>query len=239
MTAAADPATLRFPTMTPTGPGCTARISARTMPQPSGSGAKSSAPGNSTTIPTCGLRWAFESPTCSPAVHLTARRIPDAIRAHVIECDKVCVSCGAPGEEIDHMDGDSNDPGNLQFLCGSCHDAKTSSRMVPATAEQEAIVVELVSTRVTPDTPALLCDDETFWEDAQRKLLRERKARLQDAGAEHDSSDVIRRDIAARSHHRSTPGWLVDNDDFSARGLDDDSGFGEDSYFFRAVHRDD
>lgn len=54
----------------------------------------------------------------------TARRIPPATRVLVIERDRVCVQCGKPGEEIDHINGDSSDPGNLQLLCGDCHRAK-------------------------------------------------------------------------------------------------------------------
>ncbi|MGM9473170.1 HNH endonuclease [Pseudarthrobacter sp. YS3] len=51
-------------------------------------------------------------------------------RELVIERDgHACVSCSAAGPfEVDHIiryvDGGSNDPGNLQTLCGPCHRIK-------------------------------------------------------------------------------------------------------------------
>jgi hypothetical protein len=172
-----------------------------------------------------------------------ARRIPSATRALVIERDKVCVNCGRPGEEIDHIDGDSNDPGNLQFLCTDCHHTKTQSHMVPASSEQIALIDAIEKTRVMPPEPAQLCDDETFWSGIHRQLARERIARLRGTepgnGARGLSSEEILNDIAARAHLRPGFSGAYDDDDYEARGEDDDSGYGEDSYFARAMGKED
>lgn len=109
--------------------------------------------------------------------HAMARRIPAAVRALVLERDKVCVLCGCAGKEIDHIDGDSNDPENLQLLCSPCHYQKTSSHFVRATPEQEAWIDGLEQERVRPEAPALLCDDPD-WKIIEPQLRRERVARL-------------------------------------------------------------
>ncbi|GAA4033469.1 hypothetical protein GCM10023063_16410 [Arthrobacter methylotrophus] len=169
-----------------------------------------------------------------------ARTIPADVRTLVISRDKVCVQCGGPGEEIDHIEGDSSDPGNLQLLCADCHHAKTARHFVPATEEQSAFVDGLEQERVMPDEPAQLCDDDEFWQQVERILRPERINRIRHAAAGYamDSSAEIIAQI--RDGKGSRPG--IDDsldDDHSARGLDDDSGYGEDSYFARAMARDD
>lgn len=95
-----------------------------------------------------------------------------------------------------------------------------------------------------PHEPAQLCDDETFWEYIHHQLARERTARLRGTepryGMQGKSSEELLRDIAASSNLRPRFGdGGGDDDDFEARGEDDDSGYGEDSYFARAVGKDD
>jgi hypothetical protein len=108
----------------------------------------------------------------------TARQIPLDVRALVIERDRVCVKCGGPGEEIDHIDGDSSDPRNLQLLCKNCHHAKTDEHLVPASQEQSDQIFALLVLRVIPETPTQLCDDEDSWQTAERRLRSERIARV-------------------------------------------------------------
>lgn len=105
------------------------------------------------------------------------RTIPPETRALVIERDRVCVRCGRPGAEIDHIDGSSNDPGNLQLLCVDCHHAKTDANLVPASPDQSALIAAIYLERVVPDQPALLCDSDD-WATVERTLRAERRARL-------------------------------------------------------------
>lgn len=122
-----------------------------------------------------------------------ARTIPAGVRAFVFGRDEVCVQCGGPGQEIDHIDGHSNDPANLQLLCTDCHHAKTASHFVPASEEQKAFVDRLEQERVLPDEPSRLCDDETFWQPAERILRPERINRIRHVAAGYavDSSVAI------------------------------------------------
>jgi 5-methylcytosine-specific restriction endonuclease McrA len=104
----------------------------------------------------------------------------DAIRARD---NGLCQKCGEPadpGGEIDHIEGDSSDLGNLQLLCLTCHHAKTWERMRPATDEQRQMVAQLERERVLPDQPVLLCDDEVRWRDEWRRLREERRGRLEE-----------------------------------------------------------
>jgi hypothetical protein len=71
----------------------------------------------------------------------TARRLPPELRDAIGQRDGgICRECGAPGSDIDHIDGSSADPENLQLLCRECHNAKTQRSMVVA----EMAVVEAV-----------------------------------------------------------------------------------------------
>lgn len=58
--------------------------------------------------------------------HERARRLSPETRAFVRDRDGgLCVMCGQPGVEIDHIDGDAGNPANLQLLCRPCHGDKT------------------------------------------------------------------------------------------------------------------
>ncbi len=75
---------------------------------------------------------------------------------------------------------DSPDPDNLQLLCKDCHHAKTNERMRPATDEQKELIAALVVTRVEPEVPALLADDEVRWKAEWSSLKKARRERLLD-----------------------------------------------------------
>ena len=110
-----------------------------------------------------------------------ARRLSGAIRNEIWERDGgVCRHCGKPGAEIDHLVGDSPDLDNLQLLCKDCHHIKTNERMRPATEEQQKIIKTLFASRVQPETPALLADDEVRWQKEWAGLKKVRRERLLD-----------------------------------------------------------
>jgi 5-methylcytosine-specific restriction endonuclease McrA len=58
-----------------------------------------------------------------------AARITAAQIRAVRERDQACVTCGAPGTDIDHItpvsEGGQTEMGNLQLLCHSCHVEKS------------------------------------------------------------------------------------------------------------------
>lgn len=135
-----------------------------------------------------------------------ARRIPAAVRALVMERDKVCVSCGCAGKKIDHVDGDSSEPENLQLLCTFCHYQKTSSHFVPATPEQEAWADALERDRVRPDIPTQLCDDAD-WKIIEPQLRRERLARLRDTEPTYGKLGLHSAEL--RAGYRTTADRLI------------------------------
>ena len=106
-----------------------------------------------------------------------SRTIPPKVRDFVKARDKVCVTCGEPGKEIDHISGSSNDPDNLQFLCKRCHHDKTDSRLIPASAEADKMIRFVELTRIRPEVPRQLCDDPS-WATVERKLKSERRLEL-------------------------------------------------------------
>jgi hypothetical protein len=165
-----------------------------------------------------------------------ARRLPRATRSEVWERDEgLCRSCGALGVEIDHIDGDSPALTNLQLLCEDCHDVKTHERMRPTSAGEQAAIALLERERVTPDVPVLLCDDQEEWENVERQLRAARRQRLLD---ELEESGYDLNDFRGATRVEMLDA-ISDDDDLSALGLDDDSGFGEDSYFAHVMAKDD
>ncbi|GIH02915.1 hypothetical protein Rhe02_09820 [Rhizocola hellebori] len=168
------------------------------------------------------------------------RHLSDEIRQQVWARDEGrCRGCGNPGEEIDHIHGDSADLANLQLLCAPCHHRKTEQRMVPAGAEQKSYIAALQRSRVAPQSPLLLCDDHERWSTIERTLRKERREGLLAQLAEYGFK---RADFASYSWSDMWDEVLDENydeDDFEAHGIDDDSGFGPDSYFARAMAKDD
>lgn len=58
----------------------------------------------------------------------TARRLTPEQRDEVWKrFGGMCAECGKPGDEIDHINGSSSNPKNLQLLCRKCHQGKTES----------------------------------------------------------------------------------------------------------------
>jgi 5-methylcytosine-specific restriction endonuclease McrA len=142
------------------------------------------------------------------------RSLPRAVRLAVIERDQGrCRLCGAPGEEVDHIDGSSPALNNLRLLCRACHRKVTEDNLVPATAEQ-AEEAQALWSRVRAVRPRRLCDDEQRWASGWRALL-----------AKHqewwwDSDDVASEEVC------------IDPSDY-------DGGFGPGSYFAHVMEKDD
>lgn len=167
-----------------------------------------------------------------------ARQLRPTVRQEVTDRDGGrCVRCGEPGTEIDHIDGSSPELANLQLLCTTCHRAKTEAGMVPASAEHVAFVTELMYGRVAPDVPVLLCDDDA-WDAVRRQLKPARRARLLE---QLDDLGYRRSDFPGLTWAQM---WEEISDEI---GLEDlvsgneagEAGYGPDSYFVRAMERDD
>lgn len=113
--------------------------------------------------------------------HSLGRTLPQATRSEVkIRDGGRCKICGKAGVEIDHIAGSSPDLENLQLLCADCHHAKTAENLRPASPQQSALLQALFVTRVVPDEPTLLADDDVQWQRAWRGLKSGRKKRFVD-----------------------------------------------------------
>jgi len=102
-----------------------------------------------------------------------ARHLTAAQKAAIRHRDRgLCVQCGKPGFEIDHIDGPSDDPSNLQLLCLDCHHAKTRQSITTITnpADRSAIrtMHAELARRVDSDVPIRACDYEQTWSKAWR-----------------------------------------------------------------------
>jgi 5-methylcytosine-specific restriction endonuclease McrA len=92
-----------------------------------------------------------------------ARHLPAAARQTIIERDGGrCVLCDAPGNEIDHIDGDRSNPSNLRLLCHSCHAGITLSHCdhhedLRTDTEVDALFDQLTA-RIDQVTPSRACD---------------------------------------------------------------------------------
>ena len=166
------------------------------------------------------------------------RTLTLAVRAEVKVRDQGrCQSCGKPGTDIDHIAGSSNDPSNLQLLCGECHHSKTAENLVPASPESSALLQALFLTRVVPDAPTLLADDEVMWQTSWRGLKKGRKERfitLLEAEGLHVKDLKSRAEMVLVRDEN-----FADLLDTGPRTADDDSGFGSGSYFERSMQKDD
>lgn len=170
------------------------------------------------------------------------RQLPDQVRRQVWAREQGrCRTCGAPGEEIDHIDGNSADLGNLQLLCAACHHDKTAQRMSPASVEQRRYLAILQGSRVVPPAPLLLCDDHTQWATVERDLRMQRRQRLLEELGQYgyDRSDFPGYSWAQMWDEVLDEAEDYDADEFAPLGIDDDSGYGPDSYFAHAMAKDD
>lgn len=109
------------------------------------------------------------------------RRLPNEIREAVIVRDSGrCRSCGAPGNQIDHIRGSSNELENLQLLCVKCHNEKTTAGFVTITPEShpnEWAKREALLLRIRAFHPIRLCDSPD-WDRVWRTVLKMRREAL-------------------------------------------------------------
>jgi len=169
--------------------------------------------------------------------HSLGRTLTQATRTEVkVRDGGRCTICGKPGTEIDHIASSSSDLDNLQLLCTDCHHAKTAQNLRPASPEQSDLLKALFLTRVVPDEPTLLADDDVQWQSAWRGLKSARKKRFVDRLVD------LGVDIGGL---KTRAEMLVELEDFindladeSAASEDYDGGFGQRSYFARAMQKD-
>jgi len=169
-----------------------------------------------------------------------ARRLSPTTRAQVWDLDQGrCRQCGGPGQEIDHINGDSPLLSNLQLLCTPCHQQKTSLQMLPASMLQQRMIEKLWRERVSPDEPSLLCDDRDQWAIVERQLRKQRRQRLLEELSDHGYE---RSDFSGYSWAEMWDQVIDELDDAADAGgwtPDDDTGYGPYSYFAHAMAKDD
>jgi hypothetical protein len=93
-----------------------------------------------------------------------ARKLADSLRRSIFErYQGKCRVCGKPGEEIDHISGNSSDPTNLQLLCDPCHNKKTVSTFRYITKDshpEEWAKAQWLKRRASAKLPMLICDSD-------------------------------------------------------------------------------
>lgn len=100
------------------------------------------------------------------------RHLIPAQRAEVLARNGgLCVACNErPAVEVDHIDGSSSDPANLQGLCRPCHHAKTEAHFVPLT-QKDREVRDIFMALVDAPEPVMLAHAPSW--DEQWRTLRE------------------------------------------------------------------
>jgi hypothetical protein len=98
-----------------------------------------------------------------------ARELSPELRAEIHRRDDGrCVKCRNLGNEIDHIEGDSNEPENLQLLCQLCHYRKTLWNATKITDEakhaDKRIRADKLVERIRAREPMRNCDNEKDWE---------------------------------------------------------------------------
>jgi len=165
------------------------------------------------------------------------RTLTVSVRAQVKARDHGrCTRCGKPGVDIDHIDGNSGELDNLQLLCVDCHRAKTAENLVPASPEHRELLKALFVTRVLPDDPRLLADDEVAWATAWRGLKSGRRKRFVDRLT---GMGIDLRGLKSRAEMvLELEDYLSDAAVDSSAADDYDGGLGPDSYFAAVMRRD-
>lgn len=90
-------------------------------------------------------------------------------RAEVHSRDQgLCVICGQPGAEVDHMHSDSDKLQDLRLLCDPCHNEVTTAHLSPLNEPWQIEAQELLMARVFADPPTRDCDSADWhrlWRD--------------------------------------------------------------------------
>lgn len=111
------------------------------------------------------------------------RKLSPKLRMQVLERDRrICQICRSPGDQIDHIDGNANDPSNLRVLCSSCNRGLVLRNMAPTIAEDATWIQGILSRlalRIAAPQPLYLCDGDDWartWpllRSERRRVLRE------------------------------------------------------------------
>jgi len=107
------------------------------------------------------------------------RHIPADVRQAVIAREKGrCRICGRLGSEIDHIEGASSRPENLQLLCDICHNKKTLANIVEVYAGDQGYETikakhDQFWERARAGQPMRICDDEENWAGLWHRLMAE------------------------------------------------------------------
>ena len=103
------------------------------------------------------------------------RRLSKEQREYIFERDGwTCQLCGAPATQIDHIDGSSSDPDNLQAACGPCNLEKAKSNPTPASMATRMEAYAIFD-RIRSEQPVIACDNERVWDKLQRIIQSEQK----------------------------------------------------------------
>ena len=109
-----------------------------------------------------------------------ARKLSKEQRTEVVvRSDGLCVVCGKPGIEIDHIKGPSDDQANLQLLCKDCHDQKTFANIVPVRKgspeyKRIKVIFDRVFNSAESKNPKRPCHDEVTWPTKWREYQKSR-----------------------------------------------------------------
>lgn len=111
------------------------------------------------------------------------RTLTEESRQAIFERDgRVCVLCGEPATQIDHIAGSSPDPKNLQAICANCNRDRMLAGLKPITDpnvrrafhQRLDFLAELIA---APEPPSLGFD-HTKWQGEWALYSRVRKSRL-------------------------------------------------------------
>lgn len=109
------------------------------------------------------------------------RRMSNAHRRAIFERDAhKCRICGSPADQIDHIDGSSNDPSNLRAVCRSCNLVLSRQNTRRASDDEKEYIEETLSAmalRIAAPEPFKLCD-RNDWRSFFAKVRRGRLATI-------------------------------------------------------------
>lgn len=118
------------------------------------------------------------------------RQLTSKLRNQVLERDKrICQICRMSGNEIDHIEGSSNDPTNLRVLCASCNRRRVLQAMRPTTTDDAIYMQGIFSRlalRIAAPEPVRLCDRDD-WERTWGFVKSERRRTLREIEEIEDS----------------------------------------------------
>ena len=110
----------------------------------------------------------------SGGYHKNARRVSPAMRSFIFARDNhMCVLCGDPATDIDHISGDDNTPENLRALCRRCNMDRVKFHEASPEQKEEA---RAIMRRVHAEEPTRLCDNEVLWDKVWREIASANKA---------------------------------------------------------------